>query len=210
MQVTNTRVYGLEESILASGYPMLSKPYTEEEFKKEVVDMFTQQGECKYENKNIFEENKHFKRFMKLSKAKAGSGHDCALKGVIVQMDVTAPQYFWQQLQRYHFIDFVSSNSKMHCITKFDLDKQVDNSVSYEALKNLKEYIDLYQSNKCSIDDVLKNVPMGLNLTARLTTNYLQLKTIYSQRKAHRSQEWHIFCDWIKTLPYAKELITHE
>lgn len=153
---------------------------------------------------------KHYNRGKTLGNAKIGSGHSVFLTGCIVQMDVTAPQYFWQQLQRYHFIDFVSSMSKMHCITKFDLDKQVDNSVSYEALKNLKEYIDLYQSNECSIDDVLQNVPMGLNLTARLTTNYLQLKTIYQQRKEHRSQEWHVFCDWIKTLPYAKELITHE
>lgn len=83
MQITNTRVYGLEESIVASGYPMLVKPYTEEEFKQTVVDMLTEQGECQYENKNIFEENKHFKRFMKLSKAKVGSGHNCALKGVM-------------------------------------------------------------------------------------------------------------------------------
>lgn len=210
MQVANTRVYGLEESILASGYPMLTKPYTEEEFKQEVIDMFTQQGECKYENKDIFEENKHFKRFARLSKAKAGSGHDCALKGVIVQMDVTAPQYWWQQLQRYHYIDFISSFSKMYSITKFNLDKQLYYPVDDVAITNLKKYIEMHKNNECTIDAVLKNVPMGLDLTARLTTNYLQLKTIYLQRKAHRSKEWHVFCDWIKTLPYAKELITHE
>ena len=61
-----------------------------------------------------------------------------------------------------------------------------------------------------TIDDVLANVPMGLEITARMSTNYLQLKTIYNQRKNHRSQQWRIFCDWIKTLPYAKELITNE
>lgn len=192
MQVTNTRVYGLEESVLASGYPMLTKPYTEEEFKQAIVDMLTLQGEVNYEREvnnkeiNIFEESKHFKRFARLAKAKAGSGHDCALKGCVVQMDVTAPQYWWQQLQRYHYVDFVSSFSKMHSITKFNLDEQIAYPVDDVAIDNLKKYVEMYKNNECTIDTVLKNVPMGLELTARLTTNYLQLKTIYQQRKNHK------------------------
>lgn len=210
MLITNTRVYGLEESIVASGYPMLIKPYTERQFKQTVIDMLTEQGAYKHENKNIFEENKHFKRFMKLSKAKVGSGHNCALKGVIVQMDVKAPQYFWQQLQRYHFIDIISSMSKVHCLSKMDINTSTNDMVTETAKSNLNGAIQDNIEGKADFDTMMSNVPMGLELTARLTTNYLQLRTIYEQRKNHKSVQWRGFCEWIKTLPYAKELITNE
>lgn len=207
MQVSNTRVYGLEESIYASGYPMLVVTPTEEKFKKDIVDIFTMQGECKYEQKDIFKENKHFKRAFKLANTAIGSGHNNFLKGIIVQMDVKAPQYFWQQFQRYNFVDFVSSQSKMHCITKMDIKKCCMPEVNEVAISNAKDAVDYYDTGEITIDDILANISMGLELTARMTTNYLQLKTIYHQRKTHRSKQWKVFCEWIETLPYAKELI---
>ena len=214
MEITNTRVYGLQESIYASGYPMLAKAPTEQEFKNAIVDIMTEEGRIKYTdiNDNIFECNKHFKRALKLAKAKIGTGHSNFEKGIIVQMDVKAPQYFWQQLQRYNFIDFVSSMSKMHCIQKFDFGNQCLIETDASAYMKAKELVERYvdKQEDTTIDDVLANVPMGLEITARMTTNYLQLKTIYNQRKNHRSQQWHVFCNWIKTLPYAKELITNE
>jgi hypothetical protein len=48
---------------------------------------------------------------------------------------------------------------------------------------------------------------MGLELTARITTNYLQLKTIYAQRHNHKLEEWRDFCRFIESLPFAGELI---
>lgn len=104
MLVSNVNVYGLFESMVASGYPMKEDMYSPKEFKAEVNELKKQQ---QLDMTELFA-NKHFKRGYKLANAKSGSGHDCWLKGVIVQMDVKAPQYFWQQLQRYHYIDFVS------------------------------------------------------------------------------------------------------
>ena len=49
--------------------------------------------------------------------------------------------------------------------------------------------------------------PCGFKLTAGMTTNYRQLKTIYAQRRTHRLPEWREFCAWVETLPMAKELI---
>ena len=49
------------------------------------------------------------------------------------------------------------------------------------------------------------NMPEGIMLTTGITTNYGQLKTIYYQRRNHRLPEWHVFCDWIESLPYTKE-----
>ena len=56
MEITNTRYYGLEESVLASGYPMLAKAPTEQEFKDAIVDMLTEQGRIKYVEKDDIEQ----------------------------------------------------------------------------------------------------------------------------------------------------------
>lgn len=55
--------------------------------------------------------------------------------------------------------------------------------------------------------EILYSNPAGFTLTARMTTNYRCLRNIYMQRKDHRLPEWRAFCEWIETLPYAKELL---
>ena len=54
--------------------------------------------------------------------------------------------------------------------------------------------------------EMLYNIPSGFELTAAMTTNYLQLKTIYQQRRHHALPDWQMFCDWIETLPRFLEL----
>ena len=73
----------------------------------------------------------------------------------------------------------------------------------------MKEKIKDYNNNPTSEKylEILYSNPCGFKLTARMTTNYRQLKTIYSQRKSHRLPEWRDFCKWIETLPLS-ELIT--
>ena len=66
-------------------------------------------------------------------------------------------------------------------------------TMTKEDLK--KRYLEILYSNPC-----------GFKLTAGMTTNYRQLKTIYSQRKTHRLPEWREFCAWVETLPMFKEL----
>lgn len=199
MKVTNTEVYGLEETMVASGFPMLAKCYTEAEFDKEVL------GIVKDITNGDLEDNKHFKRLCKLSQVPNGSGHNNALKGIIVQFNLEAPRYFWNQLQRYNFVDFVSSMSQMHRIKQLALDSNKD--VCDSALKVALEIVEQYERNEITIDECLANMPQGVELTARLSTNYLQLRTIYAQRKTHRSRHWREFCAWVETLPFANELI---
>ena len=55
--------------------------------------------------------------------------------------------------------------------------------------------------------EILYSNPVGFKLTAGMTTNYRQLKTIYSQRRNHRLPEWQAFCDWIETLPHSEFII---
>ena len=192
IKVDNARVYGLDESIIASGYPM----------QVNTEDM---------ENVDLTE--KDYKRIKHLGNAVAGSGHDCFLKGIIVQFDLQVPEYIWRQLDRYHFIDYVSSQSKMHRITKINLDSVCNRYVYDEVKEILKSIIDKYEAEtdtdkkKELFNEIIANTPSGLMLTARMTTNYLQLKSIINQRSNHKMQEWKYLCDWFKTLPMLEELV---
>jgi len=182
MLIKRVAVYGLEESIIASGLPKS----TEEDG-----------AEYSMERAHI------------LAGCKPGTGHDCFLKGIIVQANLTAPSYWWPQFQRYHFADIISSQSKMHCLNKFDVESMCNGHVDYRILEILRTYIDSYNKNK-TIDNfvnMVSNVPMGMNLTARVTLNYLQLKTIYIQRRGHKLPDWEDFCSWIRSLPEADKLI---
>ena len=136
-----------------------------------------------------------------LGKAKIGSGHDNFLNGIIVQFDLTFSNKAWVEIQRYHFI---SSGSTMHRITKFDLKESCNEYVDERIIKILQEKIDEYNNGEKTSEkylEILYNIPSGFRMTAAMTTNYRQLKTIYHQRKNHRLPEWREFCKWIETLP---------
>lgn len=183
--VKNAEVYGLIPSIVASKYPMLSsEPSVDMQF---IVD-------------------NDIKRASRLGNAPQGSGHDCYLKGIIVQFDLSFTRQAWLEAARYHFLDFVASMSTMHSLTKMQqvYFKYVDSGV----IKAFNDVLAAYQLDPTEDNwrHVIYSYPVGLVLTARMTTNYLQLKTIYAQRRTHRLPEWQLFCDWIETLPKVKEL----
>jgi hypothetical protein len=149
-----------------------------------------------------------------LATCKTGTGHDQFLTGIVVQFDLTFTVKAWTEAERYHFFDFVSSQSTMHRIAKFDLDKAYIEYVDPRIIEIMKEKVAEYNRLDYDSDmmkrrylEILYSNPCGFKLTARMTTNYRQLKTIYQQRKNHRLPEWRDFCDWIRTLPYS-ELIT--
>lgn len=177
--ISNQKIYGLYESISASKYPF-------------AVDA----GAVNSETTNTVK---------KLAQAPIGSGHDNFLKGIVVQFDLTFTKQAWSELQRYHFIDFVSSQSAMHRITKFDLDQQYIGYVDPSVVDLMKDMVDEYKKDPTEDNwlRIIYSSPAGLKLTARMTTNYQQLKTIYSQRRNHRLPEWQAFCDWVETLPYS-------
>lgn len=205
MKITNVNVYGLENAIRVSKFPM-------------VVDSEKCNGE-------IIDKTKS------LAQVDIGTGHDNFLKGVIVQFDMTFTNKMSVELERYHFIDFISSQSTMHRITKFDLDKAYCEYVDKRIIEIMKEKVKKYNyindnktndfllrevgANIDNVSEVLKELyleilysnPCGMELTAGFTTNYQQLKTMYYQRRDHRLLEWREFCKWIETLPKFKELV---
>jgi hypothetical protein len=182
MVVSNVEVYGLKNSIKRAKYP-------------KSVDIESLNDELTSGIKS-------------LGNAKKGSGHDNFLNGIIVQFDLTFTIKAWTEEERYHFIDFISSQSTMHKISQFDIEKQVIRYVTQNTINEVNRLKNIYNENPTDENylTLLYNVPVGFKLTAGMTTNYRQLKTIYSQRKTHRLPEWREFCAWIETLPMFKEL----
>lgn len=102
----------------------------------------------------------------------------------------------------------------MHRICKFDLEKSYIKYVDKRMIDIMKEKVAAYNAMSDDAEgksekylEILYSNPCGFQLTAGMTTNYRQLKTIYRQRKGHRLPEWRAFCKWIETLPMS-ELIT--
>lgn len=203
--VSNVQIYGLEESVKGSKYPM-------------AVDLTKIDSAVTNTTR-------------RLAQAKAGSGHDNFLNGIIVQFDLTFTNKAWVEAERYHFLDFVSSQSTMHRITKFDLDNVYIDYVDPRIIEIMKEKVKDYNAlqedikrlraegkDTTTLEDssrdkylrILYSNPAGFRLTARMTTNYRQLKTIYFQRRDHRLPEWRAFCKWIETLPYSEFIIGAE
>lgn len=229
VEIKNTRVYGLEGAIKRSGYPTrMGEPEDLGMYK--TIDRGFGASEAEWvetANNNTGD----YKRGRKLGKVPTGSGHDNYLKGIIAQFDLKYPLYFTKQLQRYHFIDFISSQSTMHSITKQgSIDSFVNKYVNWTIIDIVNNYIYCYNEAKKTgskevwncVDDkvetvyeifmrIISNLPSGFELWAGMTTNYLQLKTMYQQRRNHKLKEdWGAFCDWIESLPRFKELILEE
>lgn len=193
VEITNVKVYDLHESVIASRNAMRLTPpeYTEGEF---ILSL---------------------KRAKALAKAKSGSGHDNWLKGVRVSFDIKYPGYFTPELQRYNFVDIVTSSSKMHRLIQMDMDNCFNKYVTEYSKNQMKELIADYNKEQSyeNFMKVLSNCPLGVELFMRCSTNYLQLKTIYNQRKNHKLKEdWRTgFCqNFIEKLPYFKEFILGE
>lgn len=138
-----------------------------------------------------------------------GQGHDNALKGIVVMFDLTFSNKAWVEAERYHFLDFISSQSTMHKIAQFDIAEQCNEYVApmiQIIIENLRQQY-LADPSRDNYLRLLYNIPSGFELTAGMVTNYQQLKTIYQQRRHHRLPDWQVFCDWVQSLPMS-ELIT--
>lgn len=197
MRIDNVKIYELAESIVASGLPM------QDRFDEDAFDETLSRVRGEFPSAQ-----EQFRRAERLASAPANSGHCNYLKGVIVAANISGTIKWWEQFQRYHFATIISSMSTMHRITKMDLDCCFSEHVLKTTRDHCKWLVDMHQREQIDFDTLIDNMPLGIVLTARVQTNYLQLRTIWNQRKNHKYHEWKPFCDWVKTLPRAKELIT--
>lgn len=246
--ISNVMVYGISESMIASGYPMIGKTGPFEDFPEmseyltSIMDDAMEQEQSEHdegllkkmincvdnpngwsmypliEHKELVSQVKNrsmicdneteceefaksaFKRVQKLANTPLGSGHDNFLNGIVAQFDLTFTIKAWTEAERYHFLDFVSSQSTMHRMQKMDVAESVVEYVDSRVVDVVEELVRNYNQNPTTENrlKMLYSCPVGLKLTARMTTNYRQLKTIYNQRWNHTLPEWRMFCKQLK------------
>lgn len=149
---------------------------------------------------------------------RAGSDHRKFVRQIFVSVDITAPLYWWKEFDTYKVATVANSTSTMHKIhaKPFELaDFSVD-KLSDGALAAFRTYMDYMEAtrrrfvetkDKRDWYDLIQLLPSSYNQLRTVTMNYETLINIYYARRAHKLDEWHIFCDWIRTLPYADDLI---
>lgn len=153
----------------------------------------------------------------------AGSDHRKFMRMIVVYCDITAPLYWWKEFDTYKIGTVANSCSTMHKIhakefTLDDFSHEYMEDDTLELLKStifeLNNYRDLF--NKKAFDDpkiawwqMIQLLPSSYNQKRTVMLNYEVLTNMYSSRKHHKLDEWHDFCDWIKSLPHSK-LITKQ
>lgn len=175
-KIEKVRISGFDESVVASGYP--------KDAPQELSDY-------------------SFYRAEGLASNPPGTGHNNFLKGITIQADITASIKWWVQWGRYSFADIVSSQSTMHKLSDFDLDVAYNQYVDDRIIEIMKELQRQFNENPTQENfyKLIYSNPDGLMLKARITTNYLQEKTIYQQRKNHKLEcEWGKYCEWLEGL----------
>ena len=166
---------------------------------------------------------------------KAGTSDRKFLRQIFVSVDITAPLYFWKEADTYKVGTVANSTSTMHKLAStpitidcFEMDDFDEDMIMYEKEPYnpdtyMSEFWDMFindleylrkkyneTKDKRYWKELIRLLPESWLQTRTWTANYEILRNIYSQRKSHRLTEWHSFCNWIKTLPYAKELIMVE
>ena len=166
---------------------------------------------------------------------KAGSPNDKFLRQIFISVDITAPEYFWSQLDTYKVATVANSTSKMHKLASTPITKDCFEMDDYDgSLKifdqepyNIDEYVDDMWDTIISYCEALRQkylktkdvkywkeliriLPESWLQTRTWTANYSVLRNIIHWRRGHKLSEWAQFIDWCKTLPYSDELLFYE
>ncbi len=149
---------------------------------------------------------------------KAGSDHRKFIRQIFVSVDITAPLYWWKEYDTYKVATVANSTSTMHKIhakpfelSDFSCDRLTEKgTAALEALiQVLEEFRQDFVEKKEKSDwyNMIQLLPSSYNQMRTCTLNYETLVNIYYARRNHKLDEWHVFCDWIRSLPYADQLI---
>ena len=151
--------------------------------------------------------------------AKAGSDHRKYLRQIFVSVDITAPLYWWKEFDTYKVGTVANSTSTMHKIhakafsrEDFSCDRLDESGLA--ALDAIIAYLEgerqkflANSEDRAPWHHMIQMLPSSYNQMRTVTMNYENLIGIYYARKNHKLPEWHILCDWIRSLPYAEDLI---
>lgn len=150
--------------------------------------------------------------------AKAGTDHRKFMRQIFISVDITAPLYWWKEFDTYKVGTVANSTSTMHklhsrpfSMEDFSCDQMTDSTLAFmeqvvERLEQLREQF-LETKAKETWYDMIQLLPSSYNQMRTVTLNYENAANMYYARRSHKLQEWHVFCEWVKNLPYAGKFI---
>lgn len=153
--------------------------------------------------------------------SRAGTDHRKYLRMIFISVDITAPIYWWKEYDTYKVGTVANSTSTMHKIHSkpFELADFSTDHMTPESLEVMSSFVGYLErvrlkfmktKDKQDWYDLIQLLPSSYNQMRTLTFSYETAANIYRSRKDHKLAEWREMCEWIRTLPYAKEIITLE
>lgn len=234
MNFEGTRVWGIENAIIGMRLP-LCKTYSEAVKKTDTWIPRNSGTDCKCDDcdytKNIEigeDDMRICKNLIKADSNGGGQPNSKFLRMIHVQVAITAPLYVFKELDTYKVSTVANSTSTMHKLAStpitidcfemddfenFDLESQdvvFPLKATWESLIGDLEFCrQKYNETKDKRywKELIRMLPESWLQTRMFDCNYATLRNIYKWRKNHKLSEWHKFCDWIETLPYAQEFI---
>ena len=232
LKIENTEVVGWGHAIRGMRNPKNSweksdSGLTCSQNKNNICDIHcTADNYCKPLDKYLIGLNDH-DLMMRLRNS--GTDHRKFMRMITVYVDILAPLYWWKEFDTYKVGTVANSCSTMHKIhakeftledfscehllesSDADWGDVVGKSVLEHVIFSLNVYRGLYLSTKDKKYwwQMIQLLPSSYNQKRTVMLNYEVLANIYKSRRNHKLDEWHIFCDWIESLPYS-EMITGE
>ena len=208
MEFEGTKVFGMDNALIGMRLPMC-KDFEEAKQKVSV------------EQNNV----DLCKRLIKADEKGCGQPNSKFLRMIHVQVAVTAPLYWWKEFDTYKVGTVSNSTSTMHKLASTPITIDCFEMDDFENLEDLEypfAHVWEHTINNCEIlrqkynatkdkrywKELIRLLPESWLQTRMLDLNYATLRSIYSWRRGHKLTEWHRFCEWIESLPYAKDFLT--
>lgn len=228
LKIENVEVFGFKSAIRGLRSPMNSWEKSDTEYKLILDSKCSEDVEKAKICGNVLVEIGQNDLKLMQSLVKAGSDHSKFMRMINVTLDITAPLYWWAEYDTYKVGTVRNSCSKMHKIheKEFTLDDFSIDDFYFEddecgmhlsdMFKNVVADCEFLRKKFVETGDkkywrgLIQLLPESYNQRATVQLNYAVLRNMYHSRKAHKLDCWRTFCEWIESLPYAKELICGE
>ena len=225
INIEKTTVYGWEEAIRGMRNPKNSWDRSDTGWVQDSVKDNRTPLEYDFDwcAKKVIGSNDH-DLMMRL--AKGGPVHAKYRRMIAVYVDITAPLYWWKEFDTYKVGTVANSCSTMHKIHAkefamddfstehlFDVDSLNVELWSLDTFRQIIEALNaareafLATNDKRYWNNMIQLLPSSYNQKRTVMLNYEVLAGLYPMRKNHKLDEWHVFCDWIKSLPYSEIII---
>ena len=220
IQIENSEIFGWEAAVRGMRNPMNSWDKSDSTFN------------VRFSSTGMWLGANDLKLMKSLSKA--GNDHAKFLRMINVTVDITAPLYWWKEFDTYKVGTVANSCSTMHKIHEKEFTLEdfshehliVSDDVNHiDMVEWLQEQINILNEWRKTFNDIdswsnpdkkrfwwqmIQLLPSSYNQKRTVQLNYQVLKSMYFARKNHKLDEWREFCEWVESLPYAKELICNE